>query len=85
MCIVCGRLHMAQCLNRRRCGAWGVEAVRLVATLGASQAGVEDDGNLLGLEADDLAASLDTVHALTREVRSPAQLRAVRRRAFCCD
>lgn len=31
-------------------------------------AGVEDDGNLLGLETADLEASLDTLNAMTHEV-----------------
>lgn len=35
-------------------------------------AGVEDDGNLLGLDAGDLEASLDTLSAMTREVALPS-------------
>jgi hypothetical protein len=37
-----------------------------------ASAGVEDDGNLLGLEAGDLEASLDTLNAMTREVALPS-------------
>jgi GTPase len=33
-----------------------------------ASAGVEDDGNLLGLETGDLEASLDTLNAMTHEV-----------------
>ena len=37
-----------------------------------ASAGVEDDGNLLGLETGDLEASLDTLNAMTREVALPS-------------
>lgn len=34
--------------------------------------GVHDDGNLVGLPEGDLAASLETLHAMAAEVKAPS-------------
>ncbi len=72
----CVRLRLRFCVTSRNgitSAGSGSPQANDMATPGTpsaplTAAGVEDNGNLLGLEAGDLAVSLDTLHAMTREV-----------------